>query len=328
MRDTSRLDLTVETLGQSMAMPIGLAPVGLAGMFARRGEIQAARAAATEGLPFCLSTVSVCPLDEVAAAAPPPWFQLYMLKDRGYMRALIAQAKALGCPVLVFTVDLPIPGARYRDVRSGFTGASAFDSTLTRALDGISHPGWTLDVFLGGRPHSLGNVAGAMAAGGYGSDYLGWIKANFDRTVTWKDIDWVREAWGGPIVVKGVLDPEDAREVVRAGAQGVMVSNHGGRQLDGVRSSIAALPRVVDAVDGQAEVYLDGGVRSGLDVLKAVALGARACFIGRPWAWALGAGGEKAVVRMLQTLRAELTVAMVLTGCTDIRQAGRELLDL
>ena len=165
MRDTSRLDLTVETLGQSMAMPIGLAPVGLAGMFARRGEIQAARAAATEGLPFCLSTVSVCPLDEVAAAAPPPWFQLYMLKDRGYMRALIAQAKALGCPVLVFTVDLPIPGARYRDVRSGFTGASAFDSTLTRALDGISHPGWTLDVFLGGRPHSLGNVAGAMAAG-------------------------------------------------------------------------------------------------------------------------------------------------------------------
>ena len=146
--------------------------------------------------------------------------------------------------------------------------------------------------------------------------------------MTWKDIDWVREAWGGPIVVKGVLDPEDAREVVRAGAQGVMVSNHGGRQLDGVRSSIAALPRVVDAVDGQAEVYLDGGVRSGLDVLKAVALGARACFIGRPWAWALGAGGEKAVVRMLQTLRAELTVAMVLTGCTDIRQAGRELLDL
>jgi L-lactate dehydrogenase (cytochrome) len=309
-------------------MPVGLAPVGMAGMYGRRGEVQAARAAAAAGVPFCLSTVGVCSVEEVAKAGTPPWFQLYMLKDRGYMRELLSRAKALGSPVLVFTVDLPVPGARYRDVRSGFTGSSGLSGFLDQAWDGVTHPGWLWDVWVGGRPHTLGSVAGALQEGRRVTDFLSWIARNFDRSVTWADLDWVRETWDGPIVVKGVLDPEDARDAVRAGAQGLVVSNHGGRQLDGVRSSISALPRIADAVGGDLEVYMDGGVRSGLDVLKALALGARACFVGRAWAYALGAGGEAAVGRMLAILRSELAVAMILTGCSSVRQAGPGLLDL
>ena len=327
MRDMSKLDMTIETLGQKLAMPIGLAPVGMAGMYARRGEVQAARAAAQAGIPFCLSTVGVCSVEEVAKAGVAPWFQLYMLKDRGYMKSLIERAKALGCPVLVFTVDLPTPGSRYRDIRSGFTGSSGLSGALNTAWDGITHPAWTWDVAINGRPHALGSVQAAVKEGRRVTDYMAWIGRNFDRSVTWKEMDFVREVWDGPIVVKGVLDVEDARDAVKAGAQGLVVSNHGGRQLDGVRSSISALPRIADAVGGDLEVYMDGGVRSGLDVLKALALGAKACFVGRPWAWALGAGGEPAVAKMLDILRAELAVAMILTGCTDVRQAGRSLLD-
>jgi L-lactate dehydrogenase (cytochrome) len=250
-----------------------------------------------------------------------------MLKDRGYMRELLARAKAAGCPVLVFTVDLPLPGSRYRDVRSGFTGGTPLQTMLAQARDGLLHPAWTWDVFVNGRPHTLGSVQAAVAEGRRVTDFLSWIAKNFDRSVTWKDMDWVRESWDGPIVVKGVLDTQDARDAVRAGAQGLVVSNHGGRQLDGVRSSISALPRIADAVGGDLEVYMDGGVRSGLDVLKALALGAKACFVGRPWAWALGAGGQAAVEKMLDTLRAELAVAMILTGCADVTRAGRDLLD-
>jgi L-lactate dehydrogenase (cytochrome) len=327
MRDMTSLNMGIETLGQSLKMPVGLAPVGMAGMYARRGETQANRAAAGAGVPFCLSTVGVCSIEEVAATGTPPWFQLYMLKDRGYMRDLLSRAKAAGCPVLVFTVDLPLPGSRYRDIRSGFTGATPVQAALTQAWEGITHPGWTWDVFLNGRPHTLGSVQAAVSEGRRVTDFLAWIARNFDRSVTWKDIDWVRENWDGPIVVKGVLDATDARDAVRAGAQGLVVSNHGGRQLDGVKSSVAALPRIVDAVGGDLEVYVDGGVRSGLDVLKALALGAKACFVGRAWAWALGAGGEAAVAKMLDTLRAELAVAMILTGCNDVRKAGRDLLD-
>jgi L-lactate dehydrogenase (cytochrome) len=327
MRDMTKLDMTVETLGQTLNMPVGLAPVGMAGMYAHRGETQASRAAAAAGVPFCLSTVGVCSIEEVAATGTPPWFQLYMLKDRGYMRELLGRAKAAGSPVLVFTVDLPLPGARYRDSRSGFTGSTPLRAALTQLRDGITHPAWTWDLFVHGRPHTLGSVAGAVTESRRVTDFLAWIARNFDRSVTWKDLDWVREVWDGPIVVKGVLDPADARDAVKAGAQGLVVSNHGGRQLDGVLSSITALPRIVDAVGDDLEVYMDGGVRSGLDVLKALALGAKACFVGRPWAWALGAGGEKQVARMLEILRAELAVAMVLTGCTSVRDAGRSLLD-
>jgi len=327
MRDTTKLDMTVQTLGQTLKMPVGLSPVGMAGMYARRGETQAQRAAAKAGVPFCLSTVGVCSIEEVAATGTPPWFQLYMLKDRGYMRELLQRAKAVGSPVLVFTVDLPTPGSRYRDIRSGFTGASALQSAMTQAWDGVTHPGWTWDVFVNGRPHTLGSVQGAVTEGRRVTDFLSWIAKNFDRSVTWKDMDWVRETWDGPIVVKGVLDAADARDAVKAGAQGLVVSNHGGRQLDGVKSSISALPRIAQAVGGDLEIYMDGGVRSGLDVLKALALGAKACFVGRPWAWALGAGGQPAIEKMLDTLRAELAVAMILTGCTNVRDAGRSLLD-
>lgn len=327
MRDMSDLDTSIETLGRRYRMPVGLAPVGMAGMYGRRGEVQAARAAASEGVPFCLSTMGICGVEEVARAGVPPWFQLYILKDRGYMRELLRRAKAAGSPVLVLTVDLPLPGARYRDVRSGFRGLTGLRALLNQARDGLTHPRWLWDVWVNGRPHSLGSVAGASQSGGGAGDFLTWIANNFDRSITWADLEWVRAAWDGPLVIKGVLDREDARDAVKAGAQGLVVSNHGGRQLDGVRSSISALPPIADAVGNDLELYLDGGVRSGLDVLKACALGAKACFVGRAWAYALGAGGQPAIARMLETLRAELEVAMVLTGCRSIRDAGPALLD-
>ncbi|WP_421935841.1 L-lactate dehydrogenase [Phenylobacterium sp.] len=327
MRDMTQLNMSVETLGQTLKMPVGLSPVGMAGMYGHRGEVQASRAATATGVPFCLSTVGVCSIEEVAATGTPPWFQLYMLKDRGYMKDLLGRAKAAGCPVLVFTVDLPLPGSRYRDIRSGFTGATPMQAMLTQAWEGITHPAWTWDLFVYGRPHTLGTVQDAVKEGRRVTDFLAWISRNFDRSVTWKDLDWVRENWDGPIVIKGVLDVEDARDAVKAGAQGLVVSNHGGRQLDGVKSSISALPRIADAVGGDLEIYMDGGIRSGLDVLKALALGARACFVGRPWAWALGAGGQTAIEKMLGTLRAELAVAMILTGCADVTTAGKTLLD-
>ena len=326
MHDMSKLDTSIETLGQRYRMPVGLSPVGMAGMYGRRGEVQAARAAASGGVPFCLSTMGICGVEEVARTGVPPWFQLYILKDRGYMRELLGRAKAAGSPVLVLTVDLPLPGARYRDVRSGFRGLTGLRAFLNQARDGLAHPRWLWDVWVNGRPHSLGSVTGAVQSGG-AADFLTWIANNFDRSITWADLDWIRAAWDGPLVVKGVLDREDARDALRAGAQGLVVSNHGGRQLDGVRSSISALPLIADAVGGDLELYLDGGVRSGLDVLKACALGAKACFVGRAWAYALGAGGQAAIARMLETLQAELEVAMVLTGCRSIRDAGRDLLD-
>jgi L-lactate dehydrogenase (cytochrome) len=326
MRDMSGVDTRIETLGQKMSMPVGLAPVGMAGMYARRGEVQAARAAVLAGIPFCLSTMGICSAEEVSRASLPPWFQLYVLKDRGYMRELLRRAKAASSPVLVLTVDLPVPGARYRDIRSGFRGLSGVPAFVNQAKDGLTHPAWLWDVWLNGRPHSLGSVAGVLRDGESVTDFLTWIANNFDRSVTWKDLDWVRKEWERPIVIKGVLDPEDARDAVRAGAQGIVVSNHGGRQLDGVKSSISALPAIAAAVGDDLELYLDSGVRSGLDVLKAISLGAKACFIGRAWAYALAAGGQAAVTRMLETLRSELEVAMILTGCSSIRTASRELL--
>jgi L-lactate dehydrogenase (cytochrome) len=328
MRDMSILDMTVEALGQFFSMPVALSAVGMAGMYGRRGETQAARAAARVGVPFCLSTMGICSIEEVAQTGVAPWFQLYVLKDRGYMRDLLVRARDAGCPVLVLTVDLPTPGARYRDVRSGFRGLSGFASWWNRAKDGLMHPSWLWDVWLLGRPHSLGCVAAAVGGAGSPTDFLSWIADNFDRSVSWTDLDWIRAEWTGPIVIKGVLEPEDAVDAVKFGVQAVVVSNHGGRQLDGVRSAISALPAIVDRVGNDLTVFMDGGVRSGLDVLKALSLGAKACFIGRPWAYALAAGGESGIVKLLDTIRAELEVAMTLTGCRQASLAGRELLDL
>lgn len=326
LRDVSHLSLATELFGQSLSMPVVLAPIGLGGMYARRGEAQAARAAKAAGVPFALSTVGICAIDEVTRAAAPPWFQLYMIRDRGFMAGLLARAREAASPVLLFTVDLPVPGARYRDARNGMIAATPAARTR-QALDGLAHPAWLWDVHLNGRPHTLGNVADADTDLKSLSQFWTWIGHNFDPSVTWKDIDWVRERWPGPLVLKGVLDADDARLARRCGVDGIVVSNHGGRQLDGAPSSIAALPAIVDAVAGDLTVLMDGGVRSGLDVLKALAVGAEACLIGRAWAYALGARGEAGVAHMLGILRQELRMAMSLTGCADVRAAGRELLN-
>ena len=328
MCDVSHLHTGVELFGQSLSMPVILSPIGLAGMYARRGETQAARAAQAAGVPFSLSTVGICDIAEVTRAAAPPWFQLYMTKDRGFMAQVLRQAREAGSPVLLFTVDLPVSGARYRDARNGMT-ASDLGSRLGQALDGLAHPHWMADVYFAGRPHSLATVAGGVKGANLNSmaDFWGWVGGNFDTTVTWDDIAWVRERWPGPLVIKGILDADDAREARRCGVDGLVVSNHGGRQLDSVASGITALPRIVEAVGDDLTVLMDGGVRSGLDVLKALSLGAKACLIGRAWAWALGARGQAGVADVLEILRRELHVAMALTGCTDVRQAGRHLLD-
>ena len=325
-RDVSKLNMATEVFGQKLSMPVVLSPIGLGGMYARRGEIQAARAAKAAGVPFSLSAMGVCTIDEVTAAVAPPWFQLYMIRDRGYMAEVLARASAAACPVLLFTVDLPMPGARYRDTRNGMI-ATTPAQRFNQALDGLAHPDWLWDVHLNGRPHTIGNFAGVSPDLKTIADFWTWVGRNFDPSVTWKDIEWVRERWKGPIVLKGILDIEDARESVRCGVDGIVVSNHGGRQLDGVSSSIQALPAIAQAVGSDLTVLMDGGVRSGLDVLKAVASGARACLIGRAWAWALGARGEAGVAHMLQILRGELRMAMALTGCTDVNAAGRDLLE-
>jgi L-lactate dehydrogenase (cytochrome) len=325
LRDVSTLTMETEVFGQSLAMPVVLSPIGLAGMYARRGEAQAARAAKAAGVPFSLSTMGVCTMEEVAKAATPPWYQLYMTRDRGFMDEVLARARNVACPVLILTVDLPVPGARYRDARNGMTSGT-LGARLSHAVDGLAHPEWLWDVQARGGPHTLGNVASSAPGLDTLSEFWIWTAKNFDASLTWKDIAWVRERWPGPLVIKGILDADDAREAVRCGVEGIVVSNHGGRQLDGVASGIAALPAIVEAVGEDLTVLMDGGVRSGLDVLKALALGAKACLIGRAWAFALGARGEAGVAQMLNILRAELRMAMSLTGCVDVRAADRNLL--
>jgi L-lactate dehydrogenase (cytochrome) len=326
LRDVSKLNMAVELFGQSLSMPVVLSPIGIAGMYARRGEVAAAKAAKAAGVPFALSTVGVCALEEVAGNAAPPWLQLYMIRDRVFMAEMLARARNADCPALLFTVDLPVPGARYRDVRGGMN-ADTLAARLSQALDGLAHPGWLWDVQLRGRPLTPGNIAAVAPDLKSLTQFWGWIGRNFDPSVTWSDIAWVRERWPGPLILKGVLDVEDAREAVRCGVDGLVVSNHGGRQLDGVASGIAALPAVAEAVGDELTVLMDGGVRSGLDVLRALALGAKACLIGLAWAFALGARGEAGVAHVLQIIRSELRVAMSLTGCTDVRQADRSLVE-
>ncbi len=325
LKDVSALSLSTTLFGQPMSMPLALGPVGLAGLYARHGELQAARAARGAGAPFSLSTMGVASAADVAGAVTAPWYQLYMIRDRGFMSELLARVREAGCPVLLLTVDLPVPGARYRDARNGMTDDS-FGARALQVLDGLAHPGWLWDVRLRGGSWALGNLAGAGGGLTRLTQFWGWIGSQFDPSMTWKDIDWVRERWPGPLVVKGVLDPEDARAARTAGVDGVVVSNHGGRQLDSTPSAIKALPAIADAVGADLTVLMDGGVRSGLDVLKALSLGAKACLIGRAWAWALGGGGEAGVARMLEQMRQELRVAMSLTGCMDVREAGAHLL--
>jgi len=327
LRDVSELRLATTVLGQELSMPVALAPVGLAGMFAARAEVQAARAAAAAGVPFCESTVSIAGIEEVRAATDAPfWFQLYVMRDRRYAEGLMARATAAGCPVLVLTVDLPVVGARYRDTRNAMVGDVSKLATIRRGVDMVSHPHWVRDVAIGGKPHTFGNLTDAVPGGTSPTHFRDWVDAQFDPSVTWEDLAWVREHWKGKLVLKGVLDPEDARAAADHGVDGIVVSNHGGRQLDDTPSTIRALPPVVDAVGDRLEVLVDGGIRSGLDVVKALALGARACLIGRAWAWAVAGGGEAGVAHVLQTIREEMQVAMSLTGVPDVADLTPEIL--
>jgi L-lactate dehydrogenase (cytochrome) len=327
LRDVSQLDLSTEVLGQKLAMPVALGPVGLSGLYARRGEVQAARAAQAAGLQFTLSTVSCCSLDEVATQTEQPiWFQLYITRDRGFTRDMLARAAGHHCPVLLFTVDLPVPGSRYRDTHSGLHAPPGLRSQARRLLQAMGKPGWAWDVGLRGRPHSLGNVAHLFDTQTNLLDFLKWSATNFDATLTWKDIAALRAQWPGKFVIKGILDPEDARAAVDSGADGIVVSNHGGRQLDGVASTARALPAIAEAVGGRLAVLADGGVRSGLDVVRMLALGADTVLLGRAWAYALGAQGGAGVTKLLEIIEAEMRVAMALTGVTSIPQIDRSIL--
>ena len=327
LRDVSGADLTTEVLGQRWQLPVALAPIGLGGLTARRGEVQAVRAAEKAGVPFILSTVAACPLEEVARAATQPfWFQLYMIRDRAFMRDLLARARTAGCSTLVFTVDMPVPGTRYRDYHSGLAGAPGLRGQLRRVGQALAHPRWAWDVGLCGRPHQLGNIAPVLGDKTGLEDFFAWMRGNFEPQLNWHDLEWIRAEWQGPIVLKGVLDAEDAREAAAQGVDGIIVSNHGGRQLDGVPSTVQALPAIAAAVGDQLTVLADGGVRSGLDVLRLLALGARGVLLGRAWVWALAAGGHPAVERMLLLLAAELRVAMALTGTRRIADIDSRVL--
>ena len=320
MRDVSTRDQKTEVLGQSLPMPVILGPVGLAGMYARRAEVQAAKAAEAAGLPFVESTVSICGIEEVGeATSTPPWFQLYVMRDRSYAEDLMSRALAVSSPVLVLTVDLAVIGARHRDTRNAMIGDPSGWAKFRRAIDLVGHPKWLVDVGIKGKPHTFGNLEKAVPGASSPEEFKDWVDAQFDPSVTWDDIAWVRKHWPGKLVVKGVLDPEDARRAVDAGVDGVIVSNHGGRQLDSVPSTVVALPAVVDAIGDQVEILADGGVRTGLDVVKLMSLGAKAVLVGRAWAWAVAAGGEAGVTKMLEGLRADVDTALGLTGNSSVR---------
>ena len=324
LKDMSQLDTSIELFGEKLALPAVLAPVGLLGMFARRGEVQAAQAADKKGIPFTMSTVSVCPIEEVAPKIQRPmWFQLYVLKDRGFMKNALERAQAAGVSTLVFTVDMPVPGARYRDAHSGMSGPNA---AMRRYLQSATHPQWALDVGLMGRPHTLGNISTYMGKNVSLDDYIGYLGANFDPSISWSDLEWIRDFWKGPMVIKGILDPEDAKDAVRFGADGIVVSNHGGRQLDGVLSSARALPAIADAVKGQIKILADSGVRNGLDIVRMLALGADCAMIGRAFIYALATDGEAGVTNLLNLLEKEMRVAMTLTSVKNVSEITRDLL--
>ncbi|WP_242123365.1 FMN-dependent L-lactate dehydrogenase LldD [Sphingobium sp. Sx8-8] len=324
LSDVAEVDMSTTLFGRKQALPVALAPIGIGGMYRRRGETLAARAAHMRGLPFTLSTVALCGIEEVARASDGPlWFQLYVLRDRGFMRELIARAREAGAEALVFTVDMPVPGARYRDAHSGMSGPWA---PARRLLQAMGKPGWAWDVGFHGRPHRLGNLEPVLGDASGMNDYMAWLGANFDPSIQWKDLEWIRDAWGGPLIIKGILDPEDACAAADVGAAGIVVSNHGGRQLDGVLSSARALPAIADAVGDRLTVLADSGVRSGLDVVRMLALGAKGVLLGRAWLFALAARGEAGVRQLLDLIEKEMRVAMTLTGVNRVDAIDRSIL--
>jgi L-lactate dehydrogenase (cytochrome) len=324
LRNVADISLSTALFGEQYAMPIGLAPVGLGGMYARRGEVQVGRAAKQARIPYIISTVSLCPLQEIICeSACDVWFQLYVLKDRGFMRHTLEHAQSLGVTKLVFTVDMPVPGTRYRDMHSGMSGRFG---PLRRLLQACGKPGWAWNVGLRGRPHDLGNISHYLGKPTQLDDYIAWLSANFDPSIEWRDLEWIREFWRGPIIIKGILDPQDARDALRFGAQGIVVSNHGGRQLDGALSTTRALPPIVDAVGDALTVLVDSGVRSGLDIVRMLALGAKGVLLGRAYVYALATGGGAAVSNLLGLIEKEMRTAMALTGVKSIADIDRNVL--
>ncbi|TWC13825.1 MULTISPECIES: FMN-dependent L-lactate dehydrogenase LldD [unclassified Pseudomonas] len=324
LKNVETLSLETTLFDQPLSMPVILAPVGLTGMFARRGEVQAVRAAEKKGIPLCLSTVSVCSIEEVVAQSQQAiWFQLYVLKDRGFMKNALERAKAAGVKNLVFTVDMPTPGARYRDAHSGMSGPFA---SSRRMLQAMTRPDWAFNVGVMGRPHDLGNISKYLGKAVTLEDYMGWLANNFDPSISWSDLEWIRDFWKGPMIIKGILDPQDARDAVSFGADGIVVSNHGGRQLDGVLSTAQALPPIMQAVGNDLTVLVDSGIRSGLDVVRMLAMGAKGVLLGRSMAYALAADGQRGVENMLDIFAKEMRVAMTLTGVTSIGQIDESTL--
>ncbi|HEY6257805.1 MAG TPA: alpha-hydroxy acid oxidase [Xanthobacteraceae bacterium] len=322
--DVARRDLATTILGERAALPMALAPIGLCGMQWGDGEILACRAAQAAGIPFCLSTMSICAIEDVAAAVGQPfWFQLYVMKDRGFVRALVERAIAAKCNALVLTVDLQVLGQRHCDLRNGMTVPP--ELKLKNLIDIATKPGWAASI-LRGKRKTFGNLAGHVRGMEDVRSLSQWISGQFDPSLSWKDVEWIRSIWPGKLVLKGVLDVDDARRAAETGAAALVVSNHGGRQLDGARSSISALPRIVDAVGAQIEIMFDGGIRSGQDVMRALALGARSCMIGRAFLYGLGAGGEAGVTRAIEILKNELDVTMALTGTNRITDIGPHVL--
>jgi L-lactate dehydrogenase (cytochrome) len=319
--DVSQRELATTVVGESIALPLVLAPIGLCGMQHGDGEILACRAAQAAGIPFTLSTMSICSIEDVAQAVGKPfWFQLYVMRDRGFIRSLIERAAAARCSALVLTVDLQVLGQRHCDLKNGMTVPP--EIKLANIIDIATKPAWALSIAKGKRK-TFGNLAGHVRGMENVTSLAQWTASQFDPTLSWKDVDWVRGLWPGKLILKGILDVDDAKTAVQTGASALIVSNHGGRQLDGAPSSISALPHIAQAIGGDIEIMFDGGIRSGQDILRALALGARACMIGRSYIYGLGAGGEQGVARAIEILKAELDVSMALTGSRRVREIDR-----
>jgi len=324
MVDVSSRDTSTTILGQKVSLPLALGPVGMTGMQWGIGEIHAARAALAAGIPYTLSTVAICSIEDVARGTEAPfWFQLYVMKDRGFVQALIERATAARCSALMLTVDLPLLGQRHCDLKNGLAVPPSLK--LRNLVSMAMRPRWCARIFRG-RRWSFGNLEGYVNGRSGAVSLSHWVNGQFDATLNWKDVEWVRSLWRGPLIIKGILDPEDAKSAVQSGASALVVSNHGGRQLDGAPSSISMLPKIRDAVAGDAEVYFDGGIRSGQDMLRALALGAKACLIGRAYAYGLGAEGQAGVAKAIEILKRELDVSMALTGCRTLADIGPQIL--
>ncbi|MEL0068441.1 MAG: L-lactate dehydrogenase [Gammaproteobacteria bacterium] len=323
--EVSDIDFTTSLLGTDYNLPLALAPVGLAGSFARRGEVQAVKAADKHNIPFCLSTLSICSMEEIAEHASKPfWYQLYMIRERSIVTNMIKRAAAVGCETLILTVDLPFPGARYRDVRNGMYGDDSLWNKLKRLYQFVSHPRWLYDVGIKGGPVVFGNLVDELSMANSMAHLQAWVSSQFDPSVSWQDLAWVREQWQGKLIIKGVMTADDARLASEYGVDGIIVSNHGGRQLDTVPATINAIEGVVQAAGTHVNVMMDSGIRSGLDILKARAMGADGCLIGRAWVYALAARGEEGVDQMLTNLKEELRIAMALTGNQSAKGIARD----